>query len=416
MRGRGFGSLWAATGSANLADGMTLFLLPVAALGTGSSPAGVAAVTVAATLAWPLLGLPAGWLVDRLDRARLLVLANVVRAAVIAATAVSAGVGVLGLPMLLVTAAVYGVTEAVVDSALTALVPTVVDEADRTRANARIETTINLTNSLIGAPLAGLLVGLGLATSFGASAALYGAAAVWAVSLVAGAARRAAPATTQAAPVVVDPRVRAGLVHLWGHPLLRQLTLVTAGMNLVWGAFGGVFVIHALAPTGLDLSAAAYGVLLTAAAIGGLVASAAVGPLQTRWGARRLLVVDCVGTIALVAPAALGWSVWAVAAGVVLAGAGSSIWRVLVATIRQATTPDALLGRVYSASRVISWGTVPLGAALAGVVADLMTVRAALGGASVLAAVVLVWFVAGLRGHDLDAAFASPATARQPTT
>ena len=130
----------------------------------------------------------------------------------------------------------------------------------------------------------------------------------------------------------------------------------------------------------------------------------------------RLLVVDCVGTSAGGAGRArLG--VWATrrrrGGGRCrvehLAGAGGD-------DPAGRRRPAHLLGRVYAASRVISWGTVPLGAALAGLVADLTTVRTALGGASALAAVVLVWFVAGLRGHDLDAAFASPATARQPTT
>jgi MFS family permease len=406
MRERRFLALWAATGGANLADGITLFLLPVAAVLSGASPAGVAAVTVVGTLAWPVLGLPAGWVVDRVDRGRLLVAANVVRAAVIAAVATAAVVDGLALPVLLAAAALAGALEAIVDSALTALVPTVVDEADRTRANARIETTINLTNQLIGAPLAGFLAGLALSTAFGVAAALYAAAAAVALVLLSGP-RAVAPAT--AATAVVDARVRAGLVYLWAHPLLRQLTLVTAAMNMVWGAFGAVFVIYALAESGLDLSPSTYGLLFTGAAVGGLVASASAEPLRRRFGARRLLLTDCVGTLLLVGPSALALGPWPVAAGVVAAGAGSSIWRVLVATIRQAVAPGALLGRVYSASRVISIGTVPLGAAIAGVLAELAGVRTALGAATVLAAVVVGWFLIGLRGHDLDAAFASPA-------
>ena len=230
MRERRFLALWAATGGANLADGITLVLLPVAAVLSGASPAGVAAVTVVGTLAWPVLGLPAGWVVDRVDRGRLLVAANVVRAAVIAAVATAAAVDGLALPVLLAAAAVAGALEAIVDSALTALVPAVVDEADRTRANARIETTINLTNQLIGAPLAGFLAGIALSTAFGVAAALYAAAAAVALVLLGGP-RAVAPATAETA--VVDARVRAGLVYLWAHPLLRQLTLVTAAMNMV---------------------------------------------------------------------------------------------------------------------------------------------------------------------------------------
>ena len=412
MRQHRFLALWASTGIANLADGITLFLLPVAALGIGASPAGVAAVTVVATLAWPVLGLPAGWVADRIDRGRLLVVANILRALVLACASAAAATDSLLLPVLLLVAAASGTIEAVVDSALTALVPTTVPPEDRTRANARIETTINLTNQLLGAPLAGLLVAISLTASFGAGAALYAAAAGAASALVLGGRATREPTTAAAAPaILIDARVRAGMVFLWRQPLLRQVTFLTAAMNLVWGAFGAVFVIYALTPAGLDLSPAAYGLLLTAAAVGGLVSSASVDPLRRRWGARNLLVVDCLGTVLLVGPAALGLGLWPVALGVVVAGAGSSIWRVLVATIRQAVTPDALLGRVYSASRVISWGTVPLGAAAAGLLGEVATVRTALGAATILAVAVVGWFLLSMRVHDLDAAFIPAALA-----
>jgi hypothetical protein len=140
------------------------------------------------------------------------------------------------------------------------------------------------------------------------------------------------------------------------------------------------------------------------------VASATVDPLRRRLGVRALLVVDCVGTVLLVAPAALGLGVWPTVAGLVVAGAGASIWRVLVATIRQNVTPEHLLGRVYAASRVISWGTIPLGSALAGLLAELTSVRTVFVVATVLAVTVLAWFVVVTRTADLRAPFAEPAS------
>ena len=100
-------------------------------------------------------------------------------------------------------------------------------------------------------------------------------------------------------------------------------------------------------------------------------------------------------------PAAFGAPLWLVATGVIIAGAGSSLWRIVVASIRQEITPPELLGRVYAAARVISLGTYPLGAALAGALATLAGVSvafmaAAAGGAVVLDACLVVLPRAGL--------------------
>ena len=413
---RSFHGLWFATGAANLADGMTLFVLPLLALGVGATPGGVAAVAAVATLAWPVFGMHAGWIVDRSDRRRLLLGANAARAGAVGAAAVAVAADRLTLTTILLVAAVYGLAETLVDTALTSTVPALVEPGDRTRANARIETTINLTNSFVGPPLAGLLAGVGMVWVVGSSAALY-LAAIGGVLLVRLRPTTPEPDTSGAAgtpSAPADTRVRAGLTTLWRHPLLRSITLVTAGMNLVWAAWVGIFVVHAVAPGPLGLTAAAYGLVLTAMAVGGLVASATVDRLRRRVGVRALLVVDCVGTVLLVAPAAFGLGVWPTVAGLVAAGAGASIWRVLIATIRQNVTPEHLLGRVYAASRVLSWGTIPLGSALAGLLAELTTVRTVFVAATTLAVLVLGWFVVVMRRHDLEAPFSGqPAV---PTT
>lgn len=114
-----------------------------------------------------------------------------------------------------------------------------------------------------------------------------------------------------------------------------------------------------------------------------------------------VLLLDPLGTLLLVAPAAFGAPVWLVAGGVLIAGIGSSVWRIVVATIRQQITPAELLGRVYAAARVISLGTYPLGAALAGVVATLAGLGAAFTAAAVIAAAVVIAAVVVLPRVDL---------------
>jgi MFS family permease len=405
--GRSFHALWAATGTANLADGMALFALPLLALAAGASPGGVAAVTAVATSAWPLFGLHAGWLVDRVSCRAMLIWVNLGRAAVLVVVTGLYATGALSLPVILVAAGLLGVAETLVDTALTSTVPLVVQPAARPRANARLEAAITLANQLLGPPLAGLLAGLTLALTTGASAVLYaltlaglGMMRIRGVRSSSG--RGHGSGEAHGSGLGHGSGLAAGLRHVWREPVLRMLTLFTAGMNLVWAAATALLVVHLVRPGPLGLTEAQYGLLLTAMAAGGLLAATVVEPLRRRLGVTTLLVADCVGTVLLVAPVAAGGGVWLVAAGVVVAGAG--IWRILVATIRQSLAPPDLLGRVYAASRVVSWGVLPAGAGLAGLGAELWGVRTVFVIATVLAVVVLAGFVGFARGADLSGA------------
>jgi MFS family permease len=59
----------------------------------------------------------------------------------------------------------------------------------------------------------------------------------------------------------------------------------------------------------------------------------------------------------------------------VIGFAGAS-WNVVAVSLRQSLVPDELLGRVNGAYKVVSWGAMPLGALLGGVLAGLFGLRA----------------------------------------
>ncbi|QEO13781.1 MFS transporter [Agromyces intestinalis] len=390
--------LWLGAGSANLADGILLTALPLIALAAGASPAEVGLVVTAATIAWPLFGLHAGWIVDRVAAPRLLAIVSAARVLAFGALAVAVVAQVGIVPLVIAVAVLYGLAETLVDTALIAAVPRVVARDRLTGANARLEATVNIANQLAGPPLAGVLVAVSSAVAVVAGGALYAVAGIAALLLArsrpAAAWRATSGETSDSETSDTTPRVRDGIAFLWRHPLQRPLTLLTAAMSLVWGAWASVFVLYAVAPGPLGLDTAAYGWMLAAMAAGGIAASAVTARLERRLGTVALLVLDLVGTIALVLPAALGAGAWLVLAGLVVAGAGSSVWRILVAVIRQRTTPAALIGRVYAASRVVSWGALPLGSAFAAFGASTLGVDAVLGISSAVAIGVAVWFAA----------------------
>lgn len=417
--GTEFRGLWFATAAANLADGAVLALLPLMALSLTTAPGPVAAVTVAGTAAWAIVGLPAGWLVDVVDRRRLLLFVNAGRTLFLAILMIAALLHQLSLPIVLALALLLGVGEVLADSAFTALVPEVVPPRLRGRANARVETTVNVLNQLVGPPLAGVLVGFGLGLATGGTAALY-ALAVPGLAFL-GRRNRAGRECVSRDPGGSEHRswrieLTAGLRLLGRDRRLRTLTGLTAGMNVVWGAWGALFVLYAVTPGPLGLTPAGYGLLLAGMAVGGIAVAPAIDAAVRRFGVRSVLIADLVGTVFLVAPAAGGLGLGPVALGMVLAGAGATVWRTVVATLRQNLVPASTLGRVYSASRLVSWGVVPLGAAGAGLVAQAASVRTAFTAATILAVAALIGFVGGFRHPDLDRPYAQavPPTSSPP--
>jgi len=391
--GRSFGGLWFATGAANLGDGIVLFSLPLLALSTGASDGLVALVTTLATIAWPVFGIHGGWIVDRASFRAVLWWVNLARGLVLVALAIAVAFGALQFWIVASAALLYGVAEVLVDTALVSTVPGTVLPAQRGRANARIEATINVMNQFVGAPLAGALIVLGNVFAIAAGGVLYLLALVGV-----GAVRRVSDLGVVEQP---DHRIRAGMSYLWKNLTLRWLTLINAGMNLVWGMWMAVIVLYVVSPGPLGNSAFEYGLLLAGMAVGGLGASL-VFPYLRRWiGVTVLLSVDAVGTVLLPLAPAVGAGFVGVLIAAALAGAGSSTWRILMSTIRQHQTPEYLLGRVYSASRVLSWGALPIGSALAGLLVTVAGLPGVFWTATGIAAIVAVGFLVFAVRHPL---------------
>jgi MFS family permease len=299
--------------------------------------------------------------------------------------------GAASLPMLYIAALLLGIGETLVDTAFTSIIPSVVSKDRLTWANARLTAAQTVTNTFMGPPLAGYLAGLGFAIATGSSAVMY---------LLAGSAlilMRGSFHVSSEQPVQSRRQfwshVTQGLRFLWRERLIRDLTLFTASMNLFWSGWGALLVLYAVKPGPMGLSEFEYGIFLTAMAIGGLLGSVICERLQKTIGTRNALALDFVGTILLVGVPALTTNPFAVGAAAFFAGMGAAIWVILVASIRQRLVPAELLGRVYSASRFISWGIGPIGAMLAGLIAEGWGIRVMFGIGGIASVGLLVLFL-----------------------
>ncbi|MFF3441972.1 MFS transporter [Streptosporangium sp. NPDC002721] len=364
--GRPFHQLWAASGLSNLADGVLLVGVPLLAISLTRSPVLVSLVSAATTLPWLLLALHAGAIADRHDRRRIMILAGWSRAAVLAATAAAAWYGVLTLPVLVAAVLLAGAAEVFADTSAQSALPMTVTGDRLEAANGRLVATQTLGNHFLGAPLAGLLVGVAATAVFGTAALLYAGAALLLLGLRGRFRPEAAPAQALRADIA------DGMRHLWGHRALRGLAAYSGVLNLAYGAYFAVFVLWVVGDgSRVGLTPGQYGFLAATLAAGAVAGSVLSGRLTRLAGANGALVgVTLLNGLLLLVPLLVPspWAVFPAAAGI---GAANAVTNVVSVSLRQRLIPGGLLGRVNATCRLIGMGAMPLGAAAGGLVAAL---------------------------------------------
>lgn len=350
------------TAITNLADGVTKVALPLMATELTRSPLQISGVSLTLTLPWLLVALHVGVLVDRADRRALVWVANGMRLVAIG--------GLLLVPpslaMLYTAGLTLGVAEVIALTAGAALVPDAVPGKERERANAWMAGAETVCNEFCGPVVGGLLVAAGASVALGATALGYLIGIVVLMFLVG-----RFKANRTGGPV----RVSEGLKLLWHNDVLRAMALVLTVLCACWGAW--LALMPLVATTAMGLDAKGYGVLLSALGVGGLVGALAVTTLNRLFGRRAVMFGDIVGTLAMVAVPAVTTNMVAVATAAFLGGLGGTVWTVNSRTILQELVPSGVLGRVGAANRLFSWGAIPVGAAAAGVLAELFGFRVA---------------------------------------
>ncbi|GHC81551.1 MFS transporter [Nocardiopsis terrae] len=385
---RNTGVLVVFTALTNLADGVLKVALPLAAIALTDSPAAVAAVATTLTLPWLLTSLHVGVLVDRFDRRRLLLVANLARVATMVCLVSALAADSVSLPLIYTGGALMGVAEVVATTASVALAPSAVTPVGRERANAWMAGAETACGEFTGPFAGGLLVAVGAGLALGATGAAYVLGMLVLMLLVG----RFAPLSQGERPVgSVHHRIREGLLYLWRQPMLRGTALLLTVLCACWGAW--LALMPLVATDLLDLSAGEYGALMSALGAGGLVGALTVGWVNRLLGRRWAMFADLLGTAAMMAAPALSSNVWVVGAAAFLGGMGGTLWTVNTRTISQRIVPTAVLGRFSAAFRLFGWGAMPLGAVLVGAVAELAGVRVAFGFFALAALLAVVPFL-----------------------
>jgi MFS family permease len=368
--GRAYWRLWTSSTLSNLADGLFQVALPLVAIGLTRAPTSIAGLTVALSLPWLLVALPAGAIADRQDRRRLMLGANLARAALLGVLTVAAAADAASMWLLYLVALGAGVAETLYDTSAQSMLPQLVRRDQLSRANGRLFGAQLTANEFVGPPLGGALVLAGAALAFAVPAALW-LAAVGALLLLSGPFRVA-----RAQRTTLRTDVAEGLRFLWRHRILRTLAVMTGVFNLASNGLFAIFVLYAVGPgSAMELTEPGYGVLLATLAAGSLTGSLLAEPLERRLGrARTLTLAFSMAALIALTPALTADPVLV---GLAFFGGGMAIIvsNVITVSLRQLITPDRLLGRVNSGYRLFAWGTRPIGALTGGVLGQLVGLR-----------------------------------------
>ena len=385
--GARFDKLSIAAGVSNIGDGVSDAAFPLLVASLTRDPLLVAAATLIGRLPWLLFALISGALVDRMDRKRVMVITNVLRALGIGLMAWGVATDRVELFAIYVVAFGLGVAETFFDTSAEALVPRLVDIDDLPPANGRLQALEWVGGAFAGPPLGALLFAVFAALPFFLDAASFAIAAVF-ILLIPGSYR---------SERVIDTSVRediaGGLKWLWNQRVVRTLALMAGVTNLFTFGIIAVFVLYA--QDILGVSDVGYGVLLATLGVGGLL-GAVIGPrLVLSLGSGNTIRLTLVAQIVLTALFGFTSNVYVVGALLLLYGLLITAWNIVAVSLRQGLTPDEIRGRVAGASRLLAWGAQPLGALLGGLVASAFGLRAPFFVASVafVIATALVWSI-----------------------
>ncbi|MEV0588778.1 MFS transporter [Nonomuraea sp. NPDC050310] len=354
------GSSWAT----NFGDGVAMAAAPLLILSLTRDPF---LISLGALIGWapPLVfSLYAGVLSDRLDRRRIVLVANVVRLALVAALIAMIATGSVTVTLALVALALIGVTEVFADNTTSTLTPMLVSRDDLLVANARLQTGFITFNQLAGPPLGALLFTVGAAWPFAGQALLVAAGLVMIsrIKLPPHGRRNG----TGGAGLWQD--LKEGFGWTVRHAAVRTLVLTILIFNFTFGAAWSVLVLYTTERLGLG--SIGFGLITTVGAVGGLVGTGLYGAITRRFSLGVIMRVGLILETLTHLGLALTTSPWMASVIFLLFGAHAFIWGATSVTVRQRAVPDELQGRVGSVNTLCVFGGLVVGSLIGGALAS----------------------------------------------
>ncbi|HEX8739003.1 MAG TPA: MFS transporter [Casimicrobiaceae bacterium] len=369
LRNRDYLLLWGGQVVSTVGSTASAVVYPLLILALTGSPEAAGVAGALRALPYLVLSLPAGALIDRWDRKRVMIVCDVGRAVAVASIPVALAFDALTLAQIYAAALIEGSLFVLFNIAEVAALPRVVATAELPQAAAQNEA------GFAAASIAGPSFGTALYQWLGRGAPFVADALSYVVSVLSLVAIRSA---FRDAPAAVRRNLHAeiaeGLVWLWRNRLVRYIAFLTGGYNLVNAALPLILIVLAK-----DLGAgdAAVGILFSVASVGGIVGSLVGGQIQRRFSFGQVIIGTAWINLLLFPLFVLAPSwIWLGVIAALIATLGP-VYNVVQFSYRLSLIPDELQGRVNSTFRLLAFGFMPVGAALSGVLIERFDARVA---------------------------------------
>ncbi|GAC1330848.1 MAG: MFS transporter [Chloroflexota bacterium] len=342
---------------------VSLIAFPLLVLALTGSPAQAGVVSFFNTLPNVLFTLPAGAMVDRWDRKRLMILCDTGRVLAIGSLVAALHLSHLSVVQLVLVAFSEGTFSVFFTLSESAAVPRVVPP-DQLSAAVSVNESTRRGAELIGPSVGGLLFGLGRTLPFLVDTISY-LISVLSLLLI----KTTFQEQREVRVTTLRQEIGEGLRWVWHERFVRASLFLVAGSNLLFEASSLIVIVLAQR---LHASAAVIGVIFSLFGVGGLVGAVAA-PWVGRWLSLAQIVIGANWVWALL------WPLFAIVPHPLLLGVISAVmalvgatWNVALGSYTLALIPDALRGRVRSVSLLIAWGTIPVGAVLSGLLLQIV--------------------------------------------
>jgi MFS family permease len=399
-----FRNFWLGQTISVVGDQVTLLAIPIiAALVLNASPADMGLLTAVGLLPHLLFSLPAGVVLDRVERRRrLMIVVDISRAAFIATIPIAFVLNVLSLEQLYVITFAVGTLAVLFDISWNTLFVAVTPRQDFVAAQSLLNGSRSLAN-ILGPSLGGILIQfLGAATAMLTDALSYIASALFLGRV------KATEPPIEPAGASIRTQLATGLRFILRDPIMRPALLAVATVNLFNFAFHALFILYVT--TFLGVSPGALGLALGIGALGGLLGAVVAGRIGRRIGLGPAYALGLVlFPVSLVAIPLVTGSPEIVLAMLAItefgAGFGVMILDINGGTILQARTPDVIRGRSMGAFRFINFGVRPVGALIGGALGTAIGVRETLIVSTLLSLAGVLWLIGApvLRLRDVPA-------------
>ena len=372
-----FWKFWTGETVSAFGTSITQFAMPLIVFKLTGSAVALGGAAAIFTVPHLLFGLAIGAWTDRTDRRRLMIAVDVLAAVAVASVPIAAVMGVLTVWWIYAVTFAASTLSIFFETAQFGAVPSLVDRSDLVAANGRIQASFAAA-SVLGPVAAGVLLGF-----VSVETVLYVDAASFLVSAMTLSLIRRSfnVAIARRRMTSIRHDIAEGLRYVLSHPVLRNISLMMAMINLVSTAVFAELVLFAKQELGAADNQ--IGFIFAAGGVGVFLCSLAAGPLRRRWSfgnvALGALMLSGILTVALAYTRSLwlGIVFWGLSAGL------GTLFNINTGSLRQAIVPNHMLGRVMSIAMVLAWSANPIGAIAGGIViertGDVRLVYAAIG-------------------------------------